>query len=43
MKMENENFDEYWKNLTEEQREEIKELVIERIKTMPSHLRLSVG
>ena len=38
-----ETFEEYWKRLDDEQREDIKKLVIERIKSMPDNLRLCIG
>lgn len=38
-----EEFDKYWNNLTEEQRDSIKELVIARIKRIPPNLRISIG
>ena len=36
-------FDEEWENMTEEQREKWKELVIARLKKIPYNLRLSIG
>jgi hypothetical protein len=40
---EREDFDKYWENLSKKEREEIKEIVIERIKQMPDNLRMSIG
>ena len=36
-------FDEYWNNLSEENKELIKEIVIERLRRMPDNIRLSIG
>ena len=36
-------FDELWESLTEGDRKDIKELVIERIKRMPDTIRISIG
>ena len=38
-----EEFEEYWENLTQEQKEQIKEIVIARTKQMPDNWRLSIG
>ncbi len=42
MKTETE-FEKYWKKLSKEQREQLKEIVIARIKQMPKKFRLVVG
>ena len=41
--MKTQTFEEYWESLTQEQREEIKEIVIARIKQTPENWRLSIG
>ena len=38
-----EEFEKYWSELSDEEREDIKALVIARYKNMPDNLRLSVG
>ena len=42
MKTETE-FEEYWKSLSKEQREKLKEIIIERIKKMSDKYKLSIG
>jgi len=38
-----EEFEEYWESLTQEQKEQIKEIIIARIKQTPDNWRLSIG
>ena len=37
------DFETFWKSLKREDRELIKAIIIERIKLMPNHFRLSIG
>jgi len=41
--MTEEEFKEYWRSLDKKTREELKEIIIARIKSMPDNLRLSIG
>ena len=39
----NEEFETYWNNLSEENKELVKEIVIERIRRIPDNFRISIG
>lgn len=41
--MNNEELEEYWNNLSEENRELVKEIVIARLKQLPDNFRISIG
>ena len=42
-KLRDDNFDEWWNNLSDEQKRYVKDLVIARLKTMPRNLKVSIG
>lgn len=43
MKYNGNNFDEWWNSLSGTQKENIKELVIARLKTLPPDLKICIG